>query len=51
MAVFAIGDLHLDGNSEKPMDVFGSHWENHFQTISGHWRETIAPTDVVLIPS
>lgn len=50
MAVFAIGDLHLSGNCEKPMDVFGSHWENHFQTISAHWREMIAPTDVVLIP-
>ncbi len=50
MAVFAIGDLHLAGNSEKPMDVFGSHWEHHFETISANWRETISPDDVVLIP-
>lgn len=50
MAVFAIGDLHLPGNCEKPMDVFGSHWENHFETISAHWHEMIAPSDVVLIP-
>ena len=50
MAVFAIGDLHLPGNCEKPMDVFGSHWERHFETISQHWLEMIAPDDVVLIP-
>ena len=50
MVVFAIGDLHLPGHCEKPMDVFGSHWENHFDTIAAHWREMIAPDDVVLIP-
>lgn len=50
MAVFAIGDLHLPGGNEKPMDVFGSHWENHFETISKHWLEMVSPQDVVLIP-
>ncbi|MBE5801891.1 MAG: hypothetical protein E7319_06340 [Clostridiales bacterium] len=50
MAVFAIGDLHLPGHCEKPMDVFGSHWERHFDTISDHWRKLITPEDVVLIP-
>ncbi len=50
MAVFAIGDLHLPGHSEKPMDVFGAHWENHFATISQHWQQMIAPSDVVLLP-
>ncbi len=50
MAVFAIGDLHLPGNCEKPMDVFGSHWERHFETISEHWQQMIAPEDTVLIP-
>jgi predicted phosphohydrolase len=32
------------------MDVFGSHWENHFETISTNWLEMVAPQDVVLIP-
>lgn len=50
MAVFAIGDLHLPGNNEKPMDVFGSHWERHFETISEHWQRLVSPDDVVLIP-
>ncbi len=50
MAVFAIGDLHLPGNSEKPMDVFGSHWERHMDIISDHWLSSIQPEDTVLIP-
>jgi len=27
MRVFAISDLHLPGGDNKPMDIFGSHWE------------------------
>ena len=50
MAVFAIGDLHLPGHQQKPMDVFGSHWDRHFETISENWRRLIAPEDIVLIP-
>ncbi len=50
MAVFAIGDLHLPGHQQKPMDVFGSHWNRHFETISENWRRLIAPEDIVLIP-
>lgn len=50
MRVFAIGDLHLPGGDEKPMDVFGGHWEDHFVRIAADWREKVAPDDVVLIP-
>ena len=50
MRVFAIGDLHLPGGDEKPMDVFGGHWEDHFARIAADWREKVAPEDVVLIP-
>lgn len=50
MAIFAIGDLHLPGHSAKPMNVFGDHWEDHFDTICGHWRRMIRQDDVVLIP-
>lgn len=50
MKVFAIGDLHLPGGDVKPMDVFGAHWENHFERISADWRMRVAPEDVVLIP-
>lgn len=50
MAVFAIGDLHLPGHEKKPMDVFGSHWDHHFETISENWNRLITQQDIVLIP-
>jgi len=48
--IFAIGDLHLPGGDKKPMDVFGAHWENHFERISSDWQEKVSQEDVVLIP-
>lgn len=48
--IFAIGDLHLPGRNEKPMDIFGSHWENHFQRISNNWQERVTDKDIVLLP-
>lgn len=50
MRLFAIGDLHLPGGDEKPMNVFGDHWEDHFARIAKDWRERVAQDDVVLIP-
>lgn len=50
MKLFAIGDLHLAGNSDKPMDVFGSHWDNHFQKIQASWQANVGGDDIVLIP-
>lgn len=34
----------------KPMDVFGPHWENHFDRISENWRSLVGDDDLVLIP-
>ena len=50
MRVFAIGDLHLSGNADKPMDVFGDKWEKHAKRIEEAWRETVDQNDIVLIP-
>ena len=50
MAIFAIGDLHLPGKEDKPMNVFGAQWENHFEMIQAHWRQLVGENDVVLIP-
>ena len=50
MRLFAIGDLHLPGGQEKPMDVFGDHWEDHFERICQDWRSRVGEDDVVLIP-
>ena len=50
MRVFAIGDLHLPGGDMKPMDVFGAHWENHFERICDSWKRQVTGEDIVLIP-
>ena len=48
--VFAIGDLHLSGATNKPMNIFGPKWERHFDRISQSWRASVGMNDVVLIP-
>jgi predicted phosphohydrolase len=50
MAIFAIGDLHLGQAVNKPMDIFGSDWENHPERIAQAWRQMIDSEDVVLLP-
>ena len=50
MAIYAIGDLHMPGHQEKPMNVFGAHWERHFDVIRENWLSVIKPEDTVLIP-
>ncbi len=50
MRLFAIGDLHLPGGQEKPMEVFGGHWEGHFARIAEDWRNRVGEDDAVLIP-
>ncbi len=49
MKVFSISDLHLSGLTDKPMEVFGAGWENHFEKIKKDWREKVSDEDVVLI--
>lgn len=49
-AIFAIGDLHLPGGDDKSMDVFGAHWEGHFDRIARDWNDRVLPEDIVLIP-
>jgi len=48
--VFAIGDLHLPGSMDKSMDMFGSHWENHFDKIRTDWKKKAREQDIILIP-
>ena len=50
MRLFAIGDLHLPGGNEKPMDIFGPQWENHFSRIREDWLDRVTEHDAVLIP-
>ena len=49
MKIYAISDLHLSGAADKPMDVFGAGWENHFEKIKSDWDKKVADDDIVLI--
>ena len=50
MRLFAIGDLHLSGGDDKPMDVFGLQWNRHFDHIRENWLQLVRDEDTVLIP-
>jgi len=50
MKVFAIGDLHLSGSVDKPMDVFGAKWKDHVSRIRQNWLEGVSEEDIVLLP-
>lgn len=49
MSIYAIGDLHLSFSVDKPMDVFGSDWENHAERIKTNWEENVNSDDTVII--
>ena len=49
MKIFSISDLHLSGAVEKPMDIFGTGWSNHFEKIKTDWQSRVSEEDIVLI--
>ena len=49
MALYAISDLHLAFNVDKPMDIFGERWLNHDERIKKNWESKIDEEDTVLI--
>ncbi len=49
MALYAISDLHLALNSNKPMDIFGEQWFLHHEKIKNNWIDKINEEDTVLI--
>lgn len=50
MAIYAIGDMHLAFNDNKPMDIFGENWYKHFEKIKSNWLKKICEDDIVLLP-
>lgn len=50
MKVFAISDLHLSINNNKPMDVFGPVWDGYLEAIERDWNDRVSDDDIVLIP-
>lgn len=49
MRLFAIGDLHLSTSIDKPMNIFGNHWDNHEEKIFSDWRDRVGEDDIVLV--
>ena len=50
MRIFAISDLHLSFQVDKPMDIFGPAWQGHPERIKKAWIESVGTDDIVLIP-
>ncbi len=49
MKIFAISDLHLSSAVEKPMNIFGANWDNHFEKICADWESKVSKNDLVLL--
>lgn len=49
MKVYALSDLHLSFQSNKPMGIFGDNWDNHHNKIEDSWRRIVTKEDLVLI--
>ena len=49
MKIFAISDLHISTNTNKPMDVFGGNWVGYLDKIFDDWRLKVTDDDIVLI--
>ena len=49
MRVYALSDLHLSFQSDKPMNVFGERWDNYEEKIRANWNKIVTSEDVVVI--
>ena len=49
MKIYAISDLHISTNTNKPMDVFGGNWVGYLEKIFADWENKVTEDDLVLI--
>lgn len=50
MSIYVIADLHLSFLQDKPMNIFGSNWDNHPEKIRQSWLSMVKPEDTVILP-
>lgn len=50
MSIYVIADLHLSFNDNKPMDIFGDNWKNHYEKIKNNWIKKVNENDIVVLP-
>lgn len=49
MALYALGDLHLSFQVNKPMDRFGRIWKNHEKKILKYVNSIVKPDDTLVL--
>jgi len=49
MKIFAISDLHLSYQTDKPMDLFGGHWTGYEDKILADWNSKLDDDDIGVI--
>ncbi len=49
MKIFAISDLHITGDPEKSMEIFGGNWVGYLDKIKADWEKKVSAEDIVLI--
>ena len=50
MGLYVLSDLHLSFSTNKPMDIFGVRWQNHYLKIKENWSRMVGEDDTVVIP-
>lgn len=50
MALYTISDLHLPIGIDKPMDIFGSKWDNYVERVRKNWNAIVEKDDTVVLP-
>lgn len=48
MALYALGDLHLSFQVNKPMERFGSIWKHHERKIEKYVNQMVKPEDTLV---
>ena len=49
MAIFTMSDLHLALSVDKPMNIFGSAWDDYMQRIHEEWNSIVTAEDTVIV--
>ena len=49
MKFYAISDLHISTDGNKPMDVFGGNWVGYLEKIKADWNARVSDDDAVLV--
>lgn len=50
MSIYTIADLHLSFSENKPMNIFGDNWNNHYEKIKNNWIKNVKENDIVVMP-